>query len=229
MYKSKNAKSLVEKYIIRHPNKIITCSLKKIASDLCYSEASIIKSIKLLGYEGLKDLKKKLFLKIKLESDESKQAKGLLIESLMATDRSINQNINIEKVIAIIKNRKIVLQGFGTSYNIALDFQKIFLQMGFDAFTCEFKEQLDAFENQTLFLLTTRGTSSLNLELIDYARSKNMKIVAITNSEHNLDSEKIDITIPFVHFSLNRENEADKNILTRYVLRVLVEMIQAYK
>ena len=229
MYKSRNAKSLIEKYIIMHPDKVIIYPLKKIANDLHYSEASIIKSIKLLGYKGLKDLKRKVFLKIKLERENSKQAKGLLIESLMATDQNINKTIDIEKIATIIKDKKIVIQGFNTLQGVALDFQKIFLKIGIDAFTCEFKEDLDLFENQVLFLLTTKGSRSITMNLIKYAKKKKMRIIAITTSDHNLSNQNLDAIISFIQFSHNEKDVEAKNLLIRYVLHLLIEMISNYK
>ena len=220
--KKKFAKDVIRSMIISEPKNILLYSLAELSDHLSYSEAAIIKGIKALGYDGLKDLKKQLY--IKNESLLKKDDGTLLIESILATERSLHDGKSIDEFWKLLnQTKKIVVQGFGFMHAFSSQISNQLRKAGWESQTVEFKEELKYLNSELLIILTTRGQSALNEEIISYAKNKGMKIIVITDKNNSI-SDKVDLIVPYIHFkSINSEKTLEKTALMTFLVSMLIE------
>lgn len=215
------AKDAINTLIITNPKKIMMLSLSELSEELAYSEAAIVKALKALGYNGLKDLKKKLY--INKDSSAKEEEDNLLIESIIATDRAFIDDESSKKFWNIVDNSKVtVVQAFGSLSKYSSSFSREIRKRGVHSQHAEFKEDFKYLNADVLVMLSTRGSSELNEEMIKYARNIGLKVVLISDKDHRLE-ETVDLLITFIHFQDKKVSaRLEKMTLISYVLSKLV-------
>lgn len=215
----RTAKEIINSWILANPSEVMTMSLCEISEKFTYSEAMIIKAIKELGYEGLKDLKKHLYLlekKQKIEQNEN-YYEDLLLQSIMATERRIVDDEAVQEFAKLQKGKKIIFQGFGAANRMAVDFATSFELLGCQTKAVEFKEELIPHRGELLVVLTTRGSSQITKEIIEYARLLGMKIIIITGQDSSLQA-KAELIIKYIYFFTGTGDQHERIVIMRYIL-----------
>ncbi len=206
-------------YILSHPSEVTIMSTKALAKLCNISEPTLIRFTRKLGFAGYREFKLKLAAEyvsnptsnslINVAVNDSvfdiyKKLASFTISSINSTANTLDSN-SLEQVVNCIyetsKNKnQIFLSGMGASSLIAESFQVKLMRLNINSiFYSDIHLRLEACTNlkkNDLFIcFSALGSSSENYELIDIAKNKGAKIIAITQYGCTKMAKKADYVI----------------------------------
>lgn len=201
---SKGHKKVAE-YILSHYDEAIYMSAAMIGGITDVSESTVVRFAKLLGYQGYKEFLKELarVVKTQLNSLQRLGISNLLLPEDDIIDRVLShdadsvkksiQEISSEQfeevVSAIVSAEGIYVMGFRSSFSLA-NFLSYYLSMMFKnvklitgSSTGEMFEQIRAVgKGDILIGISFPRYSKSTVRAINYAKKRNAKVIAITDS-----------------------------------------------
>lgn len=195
---------LIGEYILKHYDKAAFMTASKLGNTVGVSESTVVRFAYELGFDGFPELQKALqdLIKNKLTSvqrielsgdiSEENVLKNVLradMDNIRATLEKINSKTFDDAVEAIFKAKKIYIVGFRSSQALA-DFLGFYLNLILENVivistngVSDIFEQLFRINSDDMVIgIAFPRYSSYTIESLEYAKRKNAKIVAITDS-----------------------------------------------
>ncbi|MFD3157139.1 MurR/RpiR family transcriptional regulator [Haloimpatiens sp. FM7330] len=195
---------LIAEYILKHYDKAAFMTAAKLGDSVGVSESTVVRFANELGFSGYPKLQKALqeliknklttVQRIELSNDlitEHNALKGVLksdIENIRATLEKINHNTFEEVVENLFKAKKIYIIGLRSStalseflgfyLNLILDNVKI---VGY-GMSDIFEQMIGVEEGDLVIGIGFPRYATRTIEVLDFARSRKAKVVAITDS-----------------------------------------------
>lgn len=196
---SQNEKK-VGQYILAAPEQVIRQSTQEIAKKSGVSPATVIRFVKSVGLEGVPQLKQQLSVwqsHAQSETDFQELRPNEATESIKSKLKAridhmtelVNEHLSndsLEYVAELIEQTKLIyVFGIGASYLVAQDLAQKFNRIG-KAIICEDNAHAAAVllannqQEKIVITISDRGESKEVLDILDLAKSKGLKTVAIT-------------------------------------------------
>lgn len=195
---------LIAEYILKHYEKAAFMTAAKLGITVGVSESTVVRFANELGYSGYPTLQNALqeLIKTKLTSVQRMELSGDYIseesalrsvlksdiENIRSTLEKININTFEEVINEIFKAKRIYIVGFRSSLALT-DFLGFYLNLILDNVTVlsrgvsdVFEQLLRVGENDLVIGIGFPRYSSRTVEALSFAKSKNARIVAITDS-----------------------------------------------
>jgi DNA-binding MurR/RpiR family transcriptional regulator len=195
---------LIAEYILKHYDKAAFMTAAKLGTTVNVSESTVVRFANELGFSGYPKLQKSLqemiktkltsVQRIELSSDyisEENALKSVLkadMENIRATLEKINNKTFEEVVNAIFRAKRIYIVGFRSSQALA-DFLAFYLGLVLDnvkqisaGVSDVFEQLLRVGEEDVVIGIGFPRYSSRTVEALNFAKSKNAEVVAITDS-----------------------------------------------
>lgn len=223
--KNKSAREVIRNFINKDPQYLLLKSLTEISQEINFSQSTIVKEIKNLGYKGFKDLKRRIYIEGQINENENIDD-NLLLQSIIATDKRLENSDIIDKFINLIETQKIAIQGFGECFELAKIFSYQLNLLGLKTIAIEFKEPLKHFEIDVLICVSSRGISKINKEILNYAKSCKIKTILISDINNKIKND-VDLYINFINFQNDQGtiNIMDKLTLINFIFSQLFDAI----
>lgn len=206
----------VADYILQHPEKVINCSVQKLASLTDVSEATIVRFSRTMKCKGFQELKLRIAYDLNKKDDPQDSYKEIVVNgSIHSLIRSVAHN-NIqsikdtlsvlseeetEKAIEILRRaRKIAVYGIGASGVIAEDFRQKLTRIGL---WCEagfgFNEQAtisaNLMDQDVVLGISNSGQTEDIIRSLSLAKENGAKVISLTKFGDNPVSKLSDITL----------------------------------
>ena len=195
---------LIAEYILKHYDKAAFMTAAKLGVTVGVSESTVVRFANELGFSGYPTLQKALqeliknkltsVQRIELSSDyisEENALKSVLkadMENIRATLEKINSNTFEEVVESIFRAERIYIVGFRSSQALA-EFLGFYLNLLLDnvkivstGVSDIFEQLLRIREGDVVIGVGFPRYSSRTVEALKYAKSKNVQVIAITDS-----------------------------------------------
>lgn len=222
----------IYQFILANKEKIVKFTLRQLALKLDVSPASIVRTMKKMGYEHYADFKEKITSEINnsyIEDDITFQAQYFFQESMVA-----GYTRKIELFKKITKNTKdFIFYGIGTSTDLASYGARQFVNNGRSAFVLNDPfyplERLDhAYDNKCLIALSVSGETNPTVEQVLKCKNDGAKIISITNNSNNTIAKLSDLN--FSYFLESKVVGRSLNLTTQipviYILERLSRSLQ---
>lgn len=222
----------VADYILRQPEEIKDLNTYEIAERTETSQATVVRFAKRIGFKGFPDFK--LALSQDLGNRKAEAHVNIIHEEIKADDsfdiigkKISNANVvainntydvtdfdELEKaVVAIGKANKIMIAGVGFSGIVAKDLYYKLLELGKHAIIeTDTHMQLSCLSTMTskdiLFIISHSGKTVEMYNIVKVAKSKNIKIIAMTSIAPNPIRELADIRLSTVEMKNNFRSTA---------------------
>lgn len=202
-----NSEKKVANYLINNIDHIFSMPVASLAKESGVSQVTWVRFCKLLGFEGLKDLKRNLFIQLNSQSITDTTEETLVFSDINKYNNNIEQiGISIKNsatqaiedtmtmvdynelshIIEIIdKASRIQLFGIGASGIVADDLYRKLIRIGKNVcFSYDTHTQLTYGANLRLddvaIFFSYSGSTSEILEILEYAKQANCPTIAIT-------------------------------------------------
>ncbi len=206
----------VAEYILQHPEKVINCSVQKLASLTDVSEATIVRFSRTMKCKGFQDLKLRIAYDLNNEADPQDSYREIVVDgSIHSLIRSVSHNniqsikdtlsvLSEKEIEKAIKNlriaRKIAVYGIGASAVIAEDFRQKLARIGR---WCEagfgFNEQATISANLTdqdvVLGVSNSGQTEDIIRSLSLAKENGASVISLTKFGDNPVSKLSDITL----------------------------------
>ena len=229
----------VAEYITIEPEQIIHMTLAEIAAKLNVSDASVLRFIRSIGFQGFYDLK------MALVADSVRPGSGIFEEIKDDDDiptiaeKIVNEEINILKDTLLILDynklteaikllgsaTRIIIFGVGASAYLAMDFQNRIFRLGYNVMTVT-----DAYlqvlysplfeKSDVLFLISRSGESGSLHDAACMVRKNKVKVITLTCNERSTLAKLSDISITASSREIRRETVAS-NVGLLSVIEIL--------
>ncbi|MBP3040430.1 MurR/RpiR family transcriptional regulator [Bacillaceae bacterium Marseille-Q3522] len=212
----KAAERAVAEFTLKHPEKVVSMTVKELAQRSFSSVAAIVRYCKSLGYEGFKDFKLKLAgdltvinlhnrAKETLHPDDS--IKDIIavtsnnnIQSINDSMQLMNENDIQDAVQYLLQAKKIDFYGIGSSYLIASDAMQKFTRIGkictaYSDYHMQKVSAVNLTSNDVIVAISYSGITQQIIDCVKIAQSRCSKVIAITKYADTPLSKLADITI----------------------------------
>lgn len=222
----------VGKYILEHPDEIKNFNTYELATVTKTSQATVVRFAKKLGFRGFPDFK--LSLSQDLGNRKAESHVNIMHEEIKSDDsfeiigkKIANENVTaitntydvtdfeeLERaVVALSKADKIMVSGVGFSGIAAKDFFYKLLELGKHALIeADTHMQLSCLstmgEKDVLFVISHSGKTVEMYNIAKIAKSKNIKIIAMTSIAPNPIRDLADIKLSTVEMKSNFRSTA---------------------
>lgn len=222
----------VGKYILEHPDEIKNFNTYELATVTKTSQATVVRFAKKLGFRGFPDFK--LSLSQDLGNRKAESHVNIMHEEIKSDDsfeiigkKIANENVTaitntydvtdfeeLERaVVALSKADKIMVSGVGFSGIAAKDFFYKLLELGKHALIeVDTHMQLSCLstmgEKDVLFVISHSGKTVEMYNIAKIAKSKNIKIIAMTSIAPNPIRDLADIKLSTVEMKSNFRSTA---------------------
>ncbi|MGI8315888.1 MurR/RpiR family transcriptional regulator [Halobacillus mangrovi] len=195
------AEQVVARYILDHPEEIVSMSIQQVATASYSSASAVLRYCKALGYEGFKDFKLKLAGDLSIEGMHEVEKEQLepkdSLENIMSviTNNNIQslhnslQLINIEELEKayryILQANKVDLYGVGSSYLIASDAVQKFMRINktctaYSDFHMQRVSAVNLGPEDVAIAISYSGETKQVIDCVQIAKSQGAKIIVIT-------------------------------------------------
>ena len=194
------AEKKVIRYVIDHPEEVVSLSVSDLADKSGSSEATVVRACRSVGMKGYQDLKLSLIQNIVTplqsiheEIGETDSASAVLDKIFQSTIHTLKYTRDVIDITAveraaglIMQARRIAVFGLGNSHAIALDAQHKFLRLGLDvtAFADSHLQSISsAFlgTGDVVLAISHSGSSRDVIEAASVARENGAKVISISN------------------------------------------------
>ncbi|QTA38325.1 MurR/RpiR family transcriptional regulator [Thermosipho ferrireducens] len=201
----KPAEQKIAKYIIKYPDDTIHHSISELAVLAGVGEATISRLCRKLGFKGFQDLKISLARELAApESDIFFESSNELITKLISTLSNLNKMLDEESIEAVVKkvvkSKRIIFFGVGSSGVIAEYGAVLFTRAGFPAsfYTDPHMQIISAVsfgKNDVVFGISSSGNIRDTVKSMQISKSSGAYTVAITGGYKSRITEVVDTTI----------------------------------
>lgn len=199
-----DAEKKVADYLIQHPSEAIEMSVSELSSHCDTSQATIVRFCKKIGCKGFHHLK------IKMAGEQQYQEEQVIsneisvehmeesiqnimvskVEEIKATFQNLDPNQLKEIIQLVLDADMIEFTAMGNTIPIAMDGAYKFKQMGFHAVCSIIWEDQEAIARtlnpgDVVFAISASGASRRLLKIVQIAKERGARIVAITNHMHS--------------------------------------------
>ncbi|GAA0124835.1 MULTISPECIES: MurR/RpiR family transcriptional regulator [Clostridium] len=208
---------LIAEYILKHYDKAAFMTAAKLGNSVGVSESTVVRFANQLGYEGYPELQKALqeliknklttVQRIELSNDfisHNNALKGVLksdIENIRVTLEKINHSAFDEAVNTIFEAKNIYIIGLRSSTALA-DFLGFYLNLILDnvkivsyGMSDIFEQMLNLSEDDCIIGIGFPRYAMRTIEALNFAKSRNAKVIAITDSLLSPLATKADYTL----------------------------------
>ncbi|MGL4731580.1 MAG: MurR/RpiR family transcriptional regulator [Clostridium sp.] len=208
---------LIAEYILKHYDKAAFMTAAKLGNSVGVSESTVVRFANQLGYEGYPELQKALqeliknklttVQRIELSNDfisHNNALKGVLksdIENIRVTLEKINHVAFDEAVDNIFKAKNIYIIGLRSSTALA-DFLGFYLNLILDnvkivsyGMSDIFEQMLNVSDDDCVIGIGFPRYAMRTIEALNFAKSRNAKVIAITDSLLSPLATKADYTL----------------------------------
>lgn len=194
------AEKKVIRYVIDHPEEVVSLSVSDLADKSGSSEATVVRACRSVGMKGYQDLKLSLIQNIVTplqsiheEIGETDSASAVLDKIFQSTIHTLKYTRDVIDITAveraaglISQARRIAVFGLGNSHAIALDAQHKFLRLGLNvtAFADSHLQSISsAFlgTGDVVLAISHSGSSRDVIEAASVARENGAKVISISN------------------------------------------------
>jgi len=199
-----NSEKKVAIYFLNNIENIFSIPIARLAQESGVSQVTWIRFCKAIGFDGLKDLKKSLFMELNASTTESIENQGF---SDIRKDSTLEQMCNtirnaaiqavedtmklidpesFEKVVALLSKAKCIrLFGVGASAQVADDLYKKLMRINKNSIFCyDMHTQLayiaNACPEDVTVIFSYSGTTKEMLEILSLAQESKCPTIAIT-------------------------------------------------
>ncbi|QGS52073.1 MurR/RpiR family transcriptional regulator [Spiroplasma tabanidicola] len=228
----------ISNYILENLNSYKELSLKNISNKIKCEQSAITKTLKKLGFSGLKELKISLDKQFYL--DQEKQNDNdysfllqSFLEKIITSIKKTNDDLNFENFLKLSKtllvsNKKIKIFATGKTKIIAqlLFFQLI--EMGFIVEIFSSLYDINAFEvedNIVILISLSGNNSKINRYLNTIYNKKSYKIIAICGSYNFFLDKEVDILIKSNETNFFVDNNKANPFVEKYNLLYLIDLL----
>ncbi|AXX65448.1 MurR/RpiR family transcriptional regulator [Bombilactobacillus bombi] len=219
-------------FILANKEKITTFSLRQLALKLNVSPASVVRTIKKMGYEHYQDLSDKIKseLNIQLVDDITFQAnyyfqQKALIDSYLPKIKKFKQLTK--------KCKDFIFYGIGTSHYLAAYGARQFVNNGKSAFVINdpfypIDRLENIYHNKAVIVLSVSGETTPTVEQVVHFRTHGATIISITNNADNSIANLSDINFCYLLESkvVGEEHNLTSQIPVVYILERLSRSLQ---
>lgn len=229
-----NSEIEVLKYIEKNKRKVLDMSVQELSKNTFISTATIIRLCKKIGLSGFAELKYKIREELKHEKIEVKElsslekVKDIYLYEIKQTSSLISEE-DVDKVVdLLLENRNVHFFGKGLT-STALQYISKYL------LTCNrlnicYEDTHIAYlaaeamtEKDVLFVASLSGRTHQVLKMLQIAKSKGAKIIAITNIDNNEISEIADINFRvYVNEDSKFPYDMKSRIPVLFILHVII-------
>lgn len=200
-----NSEKKVANYLLNNIENIFSMPVASLAKEAGVSQVTWVRFCKALGFEGLKDLKKSLFIELNnaaaaestepliftdiMEQNSVEQIcttiRHTAVQAIEDTMKMIDYNTLLKIIQLLEQAERIQLFGIGASGTVADDLYRKLIRIGKNAcFSYDTHTQLTYGANlspkDVAIIFSYSGTTNEMLEILSLARSANCPTVAIT-------------------------------------------------
>lgn len=188
-------------YIVANKQQVVGITLRALAQRLNVSPASVIRTLKALGYQHYYDLQnqiKKELSQNKVVDDITYQAQYYFSQTFLA---DYEQKIASFKKIANVTT-DFIFFGIGTSGDLCDYGARQFINNGRNAFSIgdpyyPVELSRDSYQNKTVIVLSVSGEGQPTIDQVKHFREQGAKIVSITNNEDNTIAHLSDLNFTY--------------------------------
>jgi len=224
----------VADYILENPHEIMHSSITELAEVAGCSETSIFRLCKELGYKGFQEFKiaiaqgvlKSPVHNIHEEINSEDDGKTLLKKVFMSHIKGFQETLeiidglNLEKAISLLAEApRIEFFGNGGSASIAMDAYHKFMRIGIPCFY-QTDNHFQAVSVGTMPVATVivaishTGSNKSLIEILQVAKERNIKIIAITSYSRSPLGNLADVTLYTPTQEIKTRSEATSSRLT---------------
>ncbi|HHT98388.1 MAG TPA: MurR/RpiR family transcriptional regulator [Clostridiales bacterium] len=213
------AEQKVANYFLNNIESIFSSPISKLAEESGVSQVTWIRFCKAIGFSGLKDLKKNLFIElnntmpdknecllfcdIKKDSsfdDMCNTIKNTSIQAIEDTIKLIDSDKFYKAVNCILKSKFVRIFGVGCSGQVAKDLQRKLMRININTIFCEdLHSQLTYAANATAddvaIIFSYSGATKEMLEILSLTKEVNCTSIAITKFSKSPLASEADISI----------------------------------
>lgn len=221
-------------YCIKHSSEISSIKIIDLATKLKSSPASIERFCKKLNFSGFSEFKVALNFKLKNDCEKNEYSSDIYLNDIRKSIDIINQT-TIEKVAKLIheKNR-IHIFSLGNNSLISTDLCQKFQSINKHFFSYSDSSSMymcssNANSSDLIIAISSSGEREQILSAINVAKSKNIKIICITDIGNNTLSKLSDISLymissSFLNHNIEIKSRAQLLILCDYIFFKYVEL-----
>ncbi|MDF7638321.1 MurR/RpiR family transcriptional regulator [Lactobacillus sp. ESL0791] len=188
-------------YIVANKDKVKDITLRNLAGILQVSPASVVRTLKTLGYKHYFDLQNE----IKIELKRNKVVDDITYQAQYYFDQDFlidyDQKIASFKKIAD-QTKDFIFFGIGTSGDLCDYGARQFVNNGRNAFAIDDPYypiilSRDSYQNKTVIVLSVSGEGQPTIEQVKNFRKQGAQIVSITNEEDNTIAKLSDLNFSY--------------------------------
>ncbi|MGY0692103.1 MurR/RpiR family transcriptional regulator [Virgibacillus sp. FSP13] len=212
----KPAEKSVAEYILKHPESVVSMSVKKLAAESYSSAAAVMRFCQSLGYKGFREFKLKLSGDLSVinlhDLDKEALVPGDSIEDIM----SVITNNNIQSLFDtlqllykdqleiayhyLVEARKIDFYGVGSSYLIAYDAVQKFSRINkictaYSDFHMQKVSAVNLSDQDVVVAVSYSGETPQIIDCAKIAESQGAKVIAITKYADSTLSKMADAVL----------------------------------
>ncbi|HLR09118.1 MAG TPA: MurR/RpiR family transcriptional regulator [Bacillota bacterium] len=197
----KPSEAAVAEYILKHPDKVVTMTVKQLADASYASPSAVMRYCQTLGYKGYKEFKLKLSGDLAVihshDLEQETLAPGDSIDKIMSVITNTNiqslysslqlmQKDHVEKAFHyLLQAKKIDFYGVGSSYLIARDAVQKFMRINkvctaYSDFHMQKVSAVNLNEEDIAVAISYSGETQQIIDCTKIAQSKGAKVIAIT-------------------------------------------------
>ena len=214
-YSSLNrAQKKIAQFILDDPSRAVNLNITGLAEASGVSESTIFRFANTIGYKGFQDFKinlakslSKPIYNIHNEVDKSDGPYIIMQKLLSGYEYSLKETLKLNNeenlLLAVEKIRsanKLYLFGMGGSYSYASDAEHKFIRNGIN---CTSNSDLHwvfmniglADPSDVLIVFSSSGTNKDLAEAVEYAKEKNLFVIAITSKSDSCIAKKADLVL----------------------------------
>lgn len=212
-------------FCMKNPKMIKEIKISELAEETYTSSASIVRFCKKLGFSGFAEFKASLSLNTKNNNKNSSSIN--LFGDINKSIELINEN-TINEVIGILHNaNRIEFFGEGSSRIVCSEVAKKFRTIGKTSFNYDDNSMMyisanTLTENDVVFAISISGETNQVLKALNIAKSKNAKIISLTDLSNNSQSKLSDKSLFITSTSFNSGNF---NIQSRVQALIVAEYV----
>ncbi|MBA1434558.1 MurR/RpiR family transcriptional regulator [Bombilactobacillus bombi] len=222
----------IYQFILANKEKVISFSLRQLALKLEVSPASVVRTIKKMGYSHYQDLSEKLKHELNIpliDDDITFQAIYYFHQSIID---DYTQKINIFKRFTQ-HCTDFIFYGIGTSQDLAAYGARQFVNNGYSAFVVSdpfypIDRIKNAYHNKIVIVLSVSGETTPTVEQVINFRANGAKIISITNNSDNTIANLSDLNFCYLLESkvVGRTLNLTSQIPVVYILERLSRSLQ---
>lgn len=214
-------------YVMKNGKQVLFMTIRELASAVHVSTSTILRFCKKLDCDGYAEFRAQL--KVYLEQNEEKKPTSDVFEILNYFKSANNEEFEnrISKAEEIVQaSKRVIFVGVGSSGALGKYGARYFSNMG--KFSHHIDDPFypiveDLYEDAVVIALSVSGETQQTIHLMNQFKSRQCKIISITNSENSTIAQMSDCNIAY--YLTNQLVHGEYNITTQVPVIFIMEAI----